>query len=132
MIPVRYFMFFGETDWTKRSDSEVCFLFPQVKKPRAVNNRAKEGFTETLLSVTSGFLCGNMVPEKDGVSSAVVVAEMATYLHNKNLSLNQQLHNIYQTYAACLEIFRFHCSGCPSGLQAWRCPVIKVLLHLQH
>ncbi|XP_028276050.1 glucose 1,6-bisphosphate synthase [Parambassis ranga] len=45
-----------------------------------------------------GFLCGSMVPEKDGVSSAVVVAEMAAYLHTKNLSLNQQLHNIYQTY----------------------------------
>ncbi|XP_022594174.1 glucose 1,6-bisphosphate synthase [Seriola dumerili] len=45
-----------------------------------------------------GFLCGSMVPDKDGVSSAAVVAEMATYLHNKNLSLNQQLHNIYQTY----------------------------------
>ncbi len=48
--------------------------------------------------MSSGFLCGGLVPEKDGVSSAVVVAEMATYLHNKNLSLNQQLHNIYQTY----------------------------------
>uniref|UniRef100_A0AAQ5ZC92 Phosphoglucomutase 2-like 1 n=1 Tax=Amphiprion ocellaris TaxID=80972 RepID=A0AAQ5ZC92_AMPOC len=45
-----------------------------------------------------GFLCGSMVPEKDGVSSAVVVAEMAAYLHNKNLMLNQQLDNIYQTY----------------------------------
>uniref|UniRef100_A0A8C4E2R7 Phosphoglucomutase 2 like 1 n=1 Tax=Dicentrarchus labrax TaxID=13489 RepID=A0A8C4E2R7_DICLA len=45
-----------------------------------------------------GFLCGSLVPEKDGVSSAAVVAEMAAYLHNKNLSLNQQLHNIYQTY----------------------------------
>ncbi|XP_018560405.1 glucose 1,6-bisphosphate synthase [Lates calcarifer] len=45
-----------------------------------------------------GFLCGSMVSEKDGVSSAAVVAEMAAYLHNKNLSLNQQLHNIYQTY----------------------------------
>ncbi|XP_026226328.1 glucose 1,6-bisphosphate synthase isoform X1 [Anabas testudineus] len=45
-----------------------------------------------------GFLCGSMVPEKDGVSSAAVVAEMAAYLHNKNLSLNQQLHNIYRTY----------------------------------
>ncbi|KAK9520355.1 hypothetical protein VZT92_020248 [Zoarces viviparus] len=45
-----------------------------------------------------GFLCGGLVPEKDGVSSAVVVAEMAAYLHNKKLSLNQQLLNIYQTY----------------------------------
>ncbi|XP_039987521.1 glucose 1,6-bisphosphate synthase isoform X2 [Xiphias gladius] len=48
-----------------------------------------------------GFLCGSMVPEKDGVSSAAVVAEMAAYLHNKNLSLNQQLHNIYQTHLCC-------------------------------
>ncbi|XP_041796509.1 glucose 1,6-bisphosphate synthase [Chelmon rostratus] len=45
-----------------------------------------------------GFLCGSLVPEKDGVSSAVVVAEMAAYLHNKDLSLNQQLHNIYRMY----------------------------------
>uniref|UniRef100_A0A1A8CRF6 Phosphoglucomutase 2-like 1 n=2 Tax=Nothobranchius kadleci TaxID=1051664 RepID=A0A1A8CRF6_NOTKA len=45
-----------------------------------------------------GFLCGSMVPEKDGVSAAVVVAEMAAYLQNQNLSLNQQLHNIYTTY----------------------------------
>ncbi|XP_070826719.1 glucose 1,6-bisphosphate synthase [Chaetodon trifascialis] len=45
-----------------------------------------------------GFLCGSLAPEKDGVSAAVVVAEMAAYLHNKDLSLNRQLHNIYQTY----------------------------------
>ncbi|XP_061575998.1 glucose 1,6-bisphosphate synthase [Cololabis saira] len=45
-----------------------------------------------------GFLCGSMVPEKDGVSAAAVVAEMAAYLHNQNLSLNQQLLNIYHTY----------------------------------
>ncbi|XP_060903307.1 glucose 1,6-bisphosphate synthase [Labrus mixtus] len=45
-----------------------------------------------------GFLCGGLVPEKDGVSAAAVVAEMASYLHTKNLSLSQQLLNIYQTY----------------------------------
>uniref|UniRef100_A0A3Q2W2Q3 Phosphoglucomutase 2-like 1 n=2 Tax=Haplochromini TaxID=319058 RepID=A0A3Q2W2Q3_HAPBU len=45
-----------------------------------------------------GFLCGDTVLDKDGVSSAAVVAEMAAYLHNKHLSLSQQLHNIYQTY----------------------------------
>ncbi|CAJ1066375.1 glucose 1%2C6-bisphosphate synthase isoform X1 [Xyrichtys novacula] len=45
-----------------------------------------------------GFLCGGLVPEKDGVSAAVVVAEMAAYLLSKNLSLGQQLLNIYQTY----------------------------------
>ncbi|MCJ8740161.1 hypothetical protein PDJAM_G00055700 [Pangasius djambal] len=45
-----------------------------------------------------GFLCGRMVPDKDGVSAAVVVAEMAAYLHTKNLTLNQQLQNIYEIY----------------------------------
>uniref|UniRef100_A0AAY4CI18 Uncharacterized protein n=1 Tax=Denticeps clupeoides TaxID=299321 RepID=A0AAY4CI18_9TELE len=45
-----------------------------------------------------GFLCGSMVPDKDGVSAAVVVAEMAAYLENKNLTLNQQLKNIYENY----------------------------------
>ncbi|XP_075994244.1 glucose 1,6-bisphosphate synthase [Genypterus blacodes] len=45
-----------------------------------------------------GFLCGSMMPEKDGVSSAAVVAEMAAYLFSKNLTLDQQLHNIYQIY----------------------------------
>ncbi|KAF3834497.1 hypothetical protein F7725_027055 [Dissostichus mawsoni] len=45
-----------------------------------------------------GFLCGGSIPDKDGVSAAAVVAEMATFLHNKSLNLNQQLLNIYHTY----------------------------------
>lgn len=45
-----------------------------------------------------GFLCSNMVLDKDGVSTAVIVAEMAAYLHTKNLNLSQQLHNIYEIY----------------------------------
>ncbi|KAG7464250.1 glucose 1,6-bisphosphate synthase [Solea senegalensis] len=45
-----------------------------------------------------GFLCGGMAPDKDGISTAVVVAEMASYLHNRSLSLTKQLDNIYQTY----------------------------------
>ncbi|KAJ7990515.1 hypothetical protein DPEC_G00301140 [Dallia pectoralis] len=45
-----------------------------------------------------GFLCGSMVPDKDGVSAAVVVAEMASYLHNKDQTLHQQLQNIFEIY----------------------------------
>uniref|UniRef100_A0A3Q2DGL1 Phosphoglucomutase 2-like 1 n=1 Tax=Cyprinodon variegatus TaxID=28743 RepID=A0A3Q2DGL1_CYPVA len=56
-------------------------------------NRVIFAFEESI-----GFLCGSMVPEKDGVSAAVVVAEMAAYLQTQKLSLNQQLHNIYRTY----------------------------------
>nr|XP_029529707.1 glucose 1,6-bisphosphate synthase-like [Oncorhynchus nerka] len=44
------------------------------------------------------FLCGSMVQDKDGVNAAVVVAEMASYLYNKNLTLHQQLENIFETY----------------------------------
>lgn len=54
-----------------------------------------------------GFLCGNMVLDKDGVSTAAVVAEMAAYLHTKNLSLNQQLINIYEMYLFCYFLFFF-------------------------
>uniref|UniRef100_A0A673FTB9 Phosphoglucomutase 2-like 1 n=1 Tax=Sinocyclocheilus rhinocerous TaxID=307959 RepID=A0A673FTB9_9TELE len=36
--------------------------------------------------------------EESIVSTATVVAEMAAYLHTKNLSLNQQLINIYEMY----------------------------------
>ncbi|KAM8822210.1 glucose 1,6-bisphosphate synthase isoform 1-T1 [Synchiropus picturatus] len=45
-----------------------------------------------------GFLCGSLVPEKDGVSSAAVVAEMSCYLQNQGLTLARQLLRIYQTY----------------------------------
>ncbi|KAM4742766.1 glucose 1,6-bisphosphate synthase [Anableps anableps] len=56
-------------------------------------NRVIFAFEESI-----GFLCGSMVPEKDGVSAAVVVAEMTAYLQTRKLSLNQQLHNIYRMY----------------------------------
>ncbi|XP_064159155.1 glucose 1,6-bisphosphate synthase-like isoform X2 [Anguilla rostrata] len=45
-----------------------------------------------------GFMCGSVVPDKDGVSAAVVLAEMATYLHSQNLTLTQQLANIFHIY----------------------------------
>lgn len=44
-----------------------------------------------------------MVPDKDGVSAAVVVAEMATYLDTKNLTLNKQLQNVYETWVGWLD-----------------------------
>ncbi|KAJ8414515.1 hypothetical protein AAFF_G00037170 [Aldrovandia affinis] len=45
-----------------------------------------------------GFMCGSMVPDKDGISAAAVLAEMAAYLDNQNLTLNQQLANIFEIY----------------------------------
>lgn len=45
-----------------------------------------------------GFMCGTAVLDKDGVSAAVVIAEMASYLETKNLTLAQQLTEIYEMY----------------------------------
>ncbi|XP_032878056.1 glucose 1,6-bisphosphate synthase [Amblyraja radiata] len=45
-----------------------------------------------------GFMCGTLMFDKDGVSAAVVVAEMAAYLETRNLTIVQQLNNIYRTY----------------------------------
>ncbi|XP_048789578.1 glucose 1,6-bisphosphate synthase [Lagopus muta] len=45
-----------------------------------------------------GFMCGTSVLDKDGVSAAVVIAEMAAYLETKNLSLAQKLIEVYETY----------------------------------
>lgn len=50
-----------------------------------------------------------MVLDKDGVSTAAVVAEMAAYLHTKNLTLNQQLINIYEMYLFYYFFFYFKC-----------------------
>uniref|UniRef100_A0A8C3U073 Phosphoglucomutase 2 like 1 n=1 Tax=Catharus ustulatus TaxID=91951 RepID=A0A8C3U073_CATUS len=45
-----------------------------------------------------GFMCGTSVLDKDGVSAAVVIAEMATYLQGQGLTLAQKLLDIYETY----------------------------------
>lgn len=59
----------------------------------ATGNQVLFAFEESI-----GFLCGDMAPDKDGVSAAVVVAEMCCYLQTQNLSLTQQLQRIYQRY----------------------------------
>jgi len=43
----------------------------------------------------SGFMCGTTVLDKDGISAAVVVAEMAAYLNSEGIRILQQLENIH-------------------------------------
>jgi len=45
-----------------------------------------------------GFMCGTNVLDKDGVSAAGVVAEMAAYVSSQGITLKQQLENIYIKY----------------------------------
>lgn len=45
--------------------------------------------------VSTGYMCCPFVLDKDGVSAAVIMAELASFLATKNLSLSQQLKAIY-------------------------------------
>ncbi|MBZ3872819.1 Phosphoglucomutase-2 [Sciurus carolinensis] len=45
-----------------------------------------------------GYMCCPFVLDKDGVSAAVISAELASFLATKNLSLSQQLKAIYVEY----------------------------------
>lgn len=54
-----------------------------------------------------GFMCGTSVLDKDGVSAAVVIAEMAAYLDTKSQTLAHQLMEIYKTYVLSFT-FRGH------------------------
>lgn len=45
-----------------------------------------------------GFMCGSTVLDKDGVSAAVNLATMASYLYHHGLTLINQLKEIYQEY----------------------------------
>ena len=53
-------------------------------------------FLEFLVFLNSGFLCGTSVLDKDGVSAAVVIAEMASCLETMNITLKQQLIKVYE------------------------------------
>lgn len=45
---------------------------------------------------STGFMCGTTVLDKDGISAAMVCAEMATWLAERNITITQQLEHIYQ------------------------------------
>ena len=45
-----------------------------------------------------GFMYGTNVFDKDGISAAVVMAEMASYLNRHGCTLTEQLHNLYKRF----------------------------------
>lgn len=68
-----------------------------------MGNRAKELIDQgkTVLFAFEeaiGYMCCPLVLDKDGVSAAVIAAEMASYLATKNLTLSQQLDAIFNKY----------------------------------
>lgn len=42
-----------------------------------------------------GYMCGNEVLDKDGISAAVKIAELAIYLEKENRTLSSALKSIY-------------------------------------
>ena len=42
-----------------------------------------------------GFMFGDTVLDKDGISAAAVMAEYAGWLYSQNLTFKQQLENLY-------------------------------------
>ncbi|KAL7981701.1 hypothetical protein Chor_010896 [Crotalus horridus] len=50
------------------------------------------------LELNIGYMCSPLVLDKDGISAAVITAEMSSFLATKNVTLSQQLKNIYTEY----------------------------------
>lgn len=49
-------------------------------------------------------MCGSTVLDKDGMSAAVKIAELAAFLQTKDLTLTQQMNKIYEE---CVKIIYF-------------------------
>ncbi|XP_050524981.1 phosphopentomutase isoform X2 [Daktulosphaira vitifoliae] len=63
------------------------------------NKLISEGF-EVLFAFEEsiGYMCGTSVLDKDGISAAIKVAELAIYLEKENSSLSSALETIYNVY----------------------------------
>lgn len=63
------------------------------------------GDAEVLLAYEEaiGFMCGTQVFDKDGVFSAIRMAELIAFLDTKNMTLQDKLKDLYETYG-------YHCS----------------------
>ncbi|OQV17026.1 Phosphoglucomutase-2 [Hypsibius exemplaris] len=51
------------------------------------------GFEEAI-----GFMCGDFVLDKDGVSACLIAAEMTAWLETKGLTIQQQLEKLFEKY----------------------------------
>ncbi|KAL0267139.1 UNVERIFIED_CONTAM: hypothetical protein PYX00_009491 [Menopon gallinae] len=64
-----------------------------------------------------GFMCGTGVLDKDGVSAAVKVAEMAAYLkQNHNLNLQDKLRELYMLYGQHITLNSYYICHDPSTI----------------
>lgn len=66
-----------------------------------MGNRADQLFAEGYNVIFAfeesiGYMCGNEVLDKDGISAAVKIAELAIYLEKENSTLSSALELIYK------------------------------------
>jgi len=57
-----------------------------------------ESVTKSQLFTSTSLQVGTNVFDKDGISGAATLLQMAAYLHSKNSNLLNQLNEIYKTY----------------------------------
>jgi len=51
-----------------------------------------------LCDLWEGFMCGTTVIDKDGISAAVVTAEMTAYLYSQGTTVLQQLSHLHDKF----------------------------------
>ncbi|XP_073253701.1 phosphopentomutase-like [Porites lutea] len=64
-----------------------------------------------------GFMYGTNVLDKDGISAAVVMAEMAAYLSRQGITLTEQLNNLYKRYGIHVSNNSYYLCYCPSTIK---------------
>lgn len=65
-----------------------------------------------------GFMFGTNVLDKDGISAAVVMAEMAAYLGGHGITLTQQLENLYERYGIHVSNNSYYLCYSPSTIKS--------------
>jgi len=50
------------------------------------------------VNLFAGFMCGTSVIDKDGISAAVVTAEMTAYLYSQGTTVLQQLSHLHDKF----------------------------------
>ena len=55
-----------------------------------------------LCDFCEGFMCGTTVIDKDGISAAVVTAEMTAYLHSQGTTVLRHLSHLHDKFVCAL------------------------------
>lgn len=77
-----------------------------------------------------GFMCGDMVMDKDGISACMVAAEMIGWLVSQKLSVVEHLEYLHKKYCHQYFLTLLLCDERSAYLQVWTSCFGKFLLHV--